>query len=735
VDLELLNILSDEILRNATGADLINQAYLVLTQGHVIQRVRKPDGEIMARWDHSLNSPVMRVRSDDDTLLTLCSCQEFQREGTCLHVSALLVAWVMDRSSFVPVADDELASGERPSGSLAKKPAIVPAFDVAEDFRRILAQFTVAELREIARVRNVPISGVRKDPIVDALALASSQKDEFRQDWAKLSPEARLLGGLLPFIVTYLNTTMLGQAAEALGLKEQAINQAVENLRSFGIIAVDNYGGIQYPAVLPFWIPPDLDFVQVTTLDSKQLRAHLAPEPQSFYQAVTRVLVLLQAASEPYQARVKVRIGDTLKKAPLLREWPLDQQDVNKLEKAQQPYQLVQKEGVRVAPGPSLLTVEARQKLAAAMQTEPDRVDFIIRVLYAFNLIQITGGKPIRPAVGVIASVLQEESIQLLKQLLAGYVDLDDWTDFDLAITQSQAFRMILRNYNQGGYTRFLANAKMLRQKMFLLLRRVPAGQWYSLDSLAKRGSQLPLQLLLRSLLELEYFEINGRRVSLDRSEDVQNLLARFLESMLSGPLYWQGVVDLTWEKDRLAGFRVTPLGAALLAHPVDFQMPEPAEGTRSLVFTPDGNLILRLEAASSSLINLAILLGSVDVSRDGGVIIRPTLVGVGRAFEDGWTAERILSTLAEEAGRPVPPALADLLQKWWKNYGSVQIYQDVALMEFGDDYALGELLGGTSLSRYLLYRFSPRLIAIRPEGAQALRDELVKKGYTPKTV
>jgi hypothetical protein len=77
---------------------------------------------------------------------------------------------------------------------------------------------------------------------------------------------------------------------------------------------------------------------------------------------------------------------------------------------------------------------------------------------------------------------------------------------------------------------------------------------------------------------------------------------------------------------------------------------------------------------------------------------------------------------------------LAELLNQWWQNFGSVQIYQDVALMEFGDDYVLGELLAGTSLPRYLLFRFSPRLIAIRPEGAVQLRDELVKKGYTPKS-
>jgi hypothetical protein len=33
------------------------------------------------------------------------------------------------------------------------------------------------------------------------------------------------------------------------------------------------------------------------------------------------------------------------------------------------------------------------------------------------------------------------------------------------------------------------------------------------------------------------------------------------------------------------------------------------------------------------------------------------------------------------------------------------------------------------------LYRFSPRLIALRPEGVAALHEQLMAKGYTPKLV
>ena len=324
--------------------------------------------------------------------------------------------------------------------------------------------------------------------------------------------------------------------------------------------------------------------------------------------------------------------------------------------------------------------------------------------------------------------------MQQARQLFVAYADLQGWSEIDLALAQSNDFRLILRNYNQGNYNLFVHSLSVLRERLIMLIRRLPAGQWFGVRDLARAASLIPFYSLLRGLAGFGYFEINARKLNTERLEDGQELLSRLIEGMLSGPLSWQGAVDLAWEKERLAGFRITNLGGALLAQPVDFEMPKPVQDVPALEFTADGTLALRLESASGDLIGLALQLGVVEVSPDGVVSVRPTLQGAGRAFEAGWSAERILDTLKAEAGYAAPTGLAAALQKWWQDFGRVQIYQDVALIEFKDDYALSELLAGTSLSRFLLYRFSPRLIAIRPEGAEELRNELVKKGYTPKT-
>jgi hypothetical protein len=737
-----MEMLSDEILQEALGQEQVDRAYVDLASGKVIERIYLTEGEIAARWDNQAGSPEMHARMQEDNLLMICTCKQFHQEGACAHIIALLVAWASQRQSFATVAElVEPGSNEVLPGNIpAKNSSGEPTFDPVQDYRRILNHFTVPELREMARLRNVPLSGIKREPILDTLAQAFSQREKLGQDWQKLSPQARLLAGLLPFLTHVSNTASLEQIAQSFGIKDKVFTQTLDELKTFGLIYVESYGGIYFPAVLPFWMPPDPDFAAVPELDVKSFRVQLAREPRSFYQAATRLLILLQAASEAYQARVDMRTRDIWKKIPFLQGWPVDAADMERVSLETKPYHNIQQQGIRISPAPSLLTNDARVNLAAAMraapeeQVSPEEVDFLIRLLQAIQLMQITPGKPVRPKQGAILSVLQYEAIQLAKELFALYASLETWTEIDLALAHPKSLKLILRDYNRGNYGQFVKKIGAVRERLLVFLRRLPAGQWYSLAGLAKRASLFPFRSMLHGLVDFGFFEIDGRKLNLDRPDDSQALIARLLESMLAGPLYWQGAVDLAWEKDRLAGFRFTPLGGALLAQPVDFQMPRPLKDLPALDFTPEGNLVLQLEAASSTLIGLLVQLGNIQVNQQGAVVVHPTLLGAGRAFETGWTTERIFTILAAEAGKPVPPDLMETLQKWWQNFGSVQLYQDIALIEFNDDFALNELLGGTSLPRYLLFRFSPRLVAIRPEGVAELREEMVKKGYTPKT-
>ena len=106
---------------------------------------------------------------------------------------------------------------------------------------------------------------------------------------------------------------------------------------------------------------------------------------------------------------------------------------------------------------------------------------------------------------------------------------------------------------------------------------------------------------------------------------------------------------------------------------------------------------------------------------------------GLGKAFDDGWTLEQIVSRLEKGLGEPLPAGLLARMQPMWERFGRLQLYDDMTLIEFSDDFCLPELLAATSLSQILLTTFTPRLVAVRTDKAAEYLAELQDRGYTPR--
>jgi hypothetical protein len=126
---------------------------------------------------------------------------------------------------------------------------------------------------------------------------------------------------------------------------------------------------------------------------------------------------------------------------------------------------------------------------------------------------------------------------------------------------------------------------------------------------------------------------------------------------------------------------------------------------------------------------------GEVVEASGRGLAYRLTAAGVRDAFDDGWTGPDLLAWLAERADGPLPAAARQTLEGWWAHYGTLRLYDEVTLIELGDDLLLRELQATTSLDRALLYTFSPRVIAVDPAAADGLVAELTRQGHTPRVV
>jgi hypothetical protein len=112
----------------------------------------------------------------------------------------------------------------------------------------------------------------------------------------------------------------------------------------------------------------------------------------------------------------------------------------------------------------------------------------------------------------------------------------------------------------------------------------------------------------------------------------------------------------------------------------------------------------------------------------------RLTNESIERALLAGFAPPAIAAEF-EGANIPLPTATLARIEQAAGRIGRVRVYEDLTLIELADDYALKELLAGTSLKKHLVCQLSPRLAVIKPEAADALAKELVEKGYTPRVL
>ena len=187
--------------------------------------------------------------------------------------------------------------------------------------------------------------------------------------------------------------------------------------------------------------------------------------------------------------------------------------------------------------------------------------------------------------------------------------------------------------------------------------------------------------------------------------------------------------------KKQLRGFRLSPLGAFVFRHTDTYTLPpappsgprpglsgrrqpEPARRRRRLrpahPAQPAGRACKAARAASCA---------TPSPRRAPRAPLKPAGM---------WTD--ILATLRQAAGGPPPRALAESLRRWRENFGSVQIYSRVALLELADDYALAELLASTSLCAAFALSLQPAPRRPAPRGAGGLQGRAGEEGLHPQS-
>jgi len=734
------NLTLESIEKNF-GSDLYQQARFLYDSDALIDQGFDDDKQLV--WGVIVDrgkEHQCQVKFENDRIMISCDCDKIKDGKPCAHVVALLVVWVNDREQLLAGED---SSGEygfnagflAPNMERLSRPSAASIFTLEKavaDYRQKLEYFTVGQLRELAGRRGIKISGQRRDGILDALASGLSQPDNLAAALEKLSRGARLTLDLLLVIkddldLVYLKSVFHWLDAALAGIDTHLKTEVlVDELVQAGL-AFSLDGRVKVPLTLAALHEQNPDLMKV--YDGPVDRV-VEASPSEFPRLALWLLLLSQAGA--------------LECSPPSKNfdpggWPVSSPAGQENSK---PSAKESRER-RVQPLTTYLKPEALRRLTPVIGHSGEKIDYTARLLAEAKLWEQNNPRKLTPG---FTRWLQMDSADQSEFLFEAALSLEAPVELDLAHAAGN-FKVQRDMLMHLGYKSFQQSLVHVRRLFINLLCMLPGEVWIDMEALMRLVHGLaPDFLRENSSPRLIWLELDGVSVKTSDFKEWLKSYGLYYQALLTGPLLWMGVCKVAWQDGKPAAFSLTREGEFLLGNLESLELhPVPSERP-SLSFVKDSLIELNPAAAEPDVISLVMLLARMQPVRlPGGehfgtpalqkLAYQITYEGIGQAFKAGWTLARIQEVLSKAAKGPLPPGLADLLQRCWERYGRLHIYDNMALIQFSDDYCLPELLTGTHLGQHLLYQFNPRLIAVRPGSIQEILSELRAKGYTPRTM
>ena len=767
-----LDTLKENDLKSVMKADAIKKGHSY--QSQVMNGVRR--GETLQAEVRGSTLYLVDIEILGDTILATCTCP-YDWGGYCKHIGAVLLKWISSANTFVQetaVAESntilETTPSQPPPATTPKqKPTWLqkPFFARQEGYRNQLKgwlnHYKVKELRQLAKQHDWPISGTRKDDIVEQLMAYMTQPGIILKRLMSLDDEHRQVYQAVALIHkdVYLNEDALATLAKQWGSLTQykKLSTYASHISQAGLALPGDFS-YEYPRPL-FIIPMKLrqalpslleDRIPPASLpDHAQSELRLA-DPHDFVQIANHIVLLLEQTNP--DLRPPMPRPHLEKFFEFLRHWDYVPEEVaqaqsdNKLKGHDPQFSLT------VPPPAHPLNDEAITHLAPIAGSD-ERLVFIYHLSIAAGLLQ--PGSPVQAWREVREQFLRHNTAEQWAILCRAYFDMMTWSELWLALGERPHLQLKrTKAYYSPSHPQELLykNLALFRQQVLQLLACLPDDRWVTLravtDNLAViwprfdgwawshtryGGNMRPSWFLAQ----------NGRSLDTANNKADWNMAqGEFIKHLIQGPLHWLGLADLSLNYGQLTAFRLHGLAdlywdktaaptmpGAAISQPTD-KLDEAQTAVSAITIT-DTTITVDPTAISAKahdyLDNIAIL-AEATTSR---FVYRLYAPAAHQAFEAGQTLDQILENWDKLLAIPIPTAIQEQLTAWWQAYGQVRLYENVTVIEFGDDYALAEMKSATSLEKHLIAEISPRLILIPEQSIDILVAELEKAGYTPK--
>lgn len=335
-------------------------------------------------------------------------------------------------------------------------------------------------------------------------------------------------------------------------------------------------------------------------------------------------------------------------------------------------------------------------------------IQFVRRVAEGAGLLRVSADSRLRPTQAAL-DWLRQPPLERARHLLEGWVE-SKWDE----LASFQGIKI------QRGYFRDLPGAK---RAILRLLGQAPPGQWVTLADLVAQVK----------LVEPDFARPDGRydtwgligydRQPLNGFVHWDQVEGEQLKHIVSGTLRWLGLADLGMVDQRGVSFRLSPLGAALLAG----APAPPVPPDEPLVLQPNFEVIVPPHASPFARFQLARI-----AARSGGAeaeIYVLTKRSIQAALDRGIALDDIMRFLTEQSANPPPQNVAASLREWAGQHGQVTLRRGV-LLEAGDPLVLAQIRRD---KRVRMPKFEPLgdlAWLIRDGDAPELAERLRKAGY-----
>lgn len=719
---------------------------------------------------------------------TSCSCGAGEY---CRHAAALLLHWLRDPASFAAHSPEEQADDDDPDLHIPAPGPRTQETPLAE-FARLLDMDTMNHLRDIARMRGVRVVARNKAEMVEQLSSILGAPESVDAALAHLGEDERLTLEAADLVTAqgHAQSFEIGAAYRALGGRSEmpvGVPTSVQVLVDLGLLfPSDRWAHPSHAYIAPRVVTarlsgsvdrPDAVTRLLHAVEPGEVKDALRPQADAAPK-LGMVEVFQVVAHELLQGTIGARSpavpdSETRSVPPGWRIDPNERREVlpgrGKVVSYRQT--LEQATPHRLLPLPSLLPDIDLQRLTALTGQPALMIDFAVRLMAALGVVQAATQR------NKARLVAREDRLyrflalpphEQLTTMVTAWLAMSDSTDLRLVTGADGPLRL---HYKSTVYASLAQQPKdsAVRRLLARLIGRLGGTRetWYAFASwLDLLWSLSPSLLGQASTGYTEWWFTDSRSgknpLNLAVREDWQRVWSPLAAAILSGPMTWLGLADVAMEKNEPLAIRARPAAALLIG-----QDPAGRSQTIEAPYRPlvvdvdsrDGSLTVVVPAGhsyqlageptdSQSSYTLLALIGELVGASPRGLTYRVTPPRLQLLFDNGMTGPDLIRRLEDRAGGSLPDAARAALEGWWKGYGAVRLYDDLTLIELGDDILLRELQvtlwnrpaegthkGMPLPDQDLIHVFSPRLIAVDPAKVEELIADLTRLGHTPRVI